>query len=112
MNCKLGDLAVVVRADLACNLGNIVHIIGDIELKGRRPVWIVTCKHPIIRRVNGKRCCCMRGPAPDNYLQPILGTSQGARERGVHKYQVGSLSAFLTESRHRPIFWGVLDIEA
>jgi hypothetical protein len=34
MNCKLGDLAVVVRADLACNLGNIVHVVGVCDESG------------------------------------------------------------------------------
>lgn len=83
MNCKLGDLAVVVRADLACNLGNIVHVVGvcdgsgDIVFKGQGHVWIVTCARPMTWLLNEERLSGERGPVPDNRLQPVRGTATG-----------------------------------
>ena len=80
MNCKLGDLAVVVKADLACNLGNIVHVVGvcdgngDIVFRDQGPVWIVDCARLMTWDLKGKRFRRLTGPVPDNRLQPIRST--------------------------------------
>ena len=45
-HCKIGDLAIVVTAELSQNLGQIVEVVGvctgkSLTLKGTGPVWTV-----------------------------------------------------------------------
>ena len=83
MKCKPGDLAVVVNAQCACNIGFIVEVIaphdgrGDIVFKGQGHVWLVKCHAPMTWYLRGKRYRRKTGPVPDSRLQPIRGLKPG-----------------------------------
>lgn len=77
--CKPGDLAVVVKAHNACNIGTIVHVIG------RHPnqaavcapegdvIWKAKARHPMTYDKNGVLRRRRLGPIPDSQLRPIRG---------------------------------------
>ncbi len=87
MRCRVGDLAVVIRANLPSNLGNIVRIVapcdgrGDIVFTKEGPVWIVECQRRMTWELRGKRYRRKKGPVPDNRLQPIRGVAAGEGDR-------------------------------
>ena len=108
MNCKIGDLAIVVNAEYCFNIGNIVRIIaphdgtGDIVFTTQGQVWFVECARPMKWDVHGKVYRRKRGPVPDSRLQPIHGgaadTSQkNARSQPTPKEFVAGI---LQESNH------------
>ena len=87
LNCKIGDLAIVVNTQLPENLGQIVEVLGlqkcgPLELIGRGHVWHV-------RTVSGRRTMFYKfvepgrteqhpeGPAPDCCLRPVSGLPDG-----------------------------------
>jgi hypothetical protein len=84
--CRVGDLAVVVNAQLRCNLGNIVRVIaaddghGVCVFKGQGHVWTVTCNRPMTWIDKGVRYRSKTGPVPDNRLQPIRGATPGQHD--------------------------------
>jgi hypothetical protein len=85
MKCRVGDLAVVVRADLECNIGNIVRVIAPVDgshaaFKGQGQVWMVECQRDMTWLVKDKTVHRRRGPVPDNRLQPIRGETRGLEE--------------------------------
>lgn len=81
MNCRPGDLAVTVRADLPENLGKIVRVIsheGNIAWSGfREPtcMWKVlaaSASCPLVYEYpDGKRISALTGLVPDAFLRPI-----------------------------------------
>lgn len=77
--CKTGDLAIVIRADYACNLGKIVRIVrqhdgsGEINFVNRGVVWWVTCPSRMKWSIGSKNFRRHTGPAPDDQLLPIRG---------------------------------------
>ncbi len=83
LRCKPGDLAIVVRAEFATNLGRIVRIIGvddregDLLLQAQTPAWVVRCEVPMTWRSKSKRYRRKQGPVPDAYMQPIRGNPAG-----------------------------------
>ena len=83
LRCRPGDLAIVIQAEFACNLGRIVRIIGVDDRNGdlifplHTPTWVVRCELPLTWRDNIKRYRRKQGPVPDAYLQPIRGDSIG-----------------------------------
>jgi hypothetical protein len=83
MKCKPGDLAVVVNAQCACNIGFIVQVLaphdgtGGIAFVGQGHVWLVKCHRPMTWYVRGKRYRRKTGPVPDSRLQPIRGLTPG-----------------------------------
>jgi hypothetical protein len=89
MKCRVGDLAVVVRADLECNLGNIVRIVAPVAgshdaFKGQGQVWTVECQRDMTWLYKDKTVRRKRGPVPDNRLQPIRGQTPGqAQDQGI-----------------------------
>ena len=84
LNCKVGDLAIVVNAENPDNVGQIVEVLGrkrkrGIDLTGPGHVWDV-------RTVTGRATLCYRyhledgriakhaeGPVPDCRLRPVSG---------------------------------------
>jgi hypothetical protein len=85
MKCRVGDLAVVVRAELECNIGNIVRIIAPVDgtsvaFKGQGQVWMVECQRDMTWLMKDKAVRRKRGPVPDNRLQPIRGDTRGLAE--------------------------------
>ena len=81
--CRVGDLAVIVTAELKCNIGNIVHVIGpddstgDFVFKGQGRVWKVEGTRLITWKIGNKRYRRKIGPCPENRLQPIRGVTPG-----------------------------------
>ena len=79
MRCRPGDMAVIVDAFNKSNLGKIVTVIGlhdgagDLVLKLKEPVWLVSCSVPLIWTNDKKRWRRKSGPAGDSALQPIRG---------------------------------------
>jgi hypothetical protein len=84
LNCKVGDLAIVVNTELPQNLGQIVEVLGiqtgrPLVLSGHGHIWHV-------RAVSGRKTLVYRfnevvirfvehaeGPAPDRCLRPVSG---------------------------------------
>jgi hypothetical protein len=83
LRCRPGDLAIVIQAEFATNLGRIVRVIGVDDRKGdllypiQTPTWMVRCEGPMTWRSNSKRYRRKQGPVPDAYLQPIRGNPDG-----------------------------------
>lgn len=94
MNCRIGDLAIAVEAELPENIGKLVRIVGK---KGLSPwsnfeeplhLWIVEALGPECPLVydygRGDRICELRGLVPDIFLRPIrphkVSTDNTARE--------------------------------
>jgi hypothetical protein len=79
MRCRPGDMAVIVDAFNKSNLGKIVTVIGlhdgtgDLLLKLKEPIWLVSCCVPLIWSTDKKRWRRKSGPAGDSALQPIRG---------------------------------------
>lgn len=83
MRCRPGDLAVVVSACHACNIGKVVHVLqlhdgsGDIAYAKNREVWLVRGSTPLTWTKGKKRFRRKTGPVPDVQLQPIRRRSTG-----------------------------------
>jgi hypothetical protein len=83
MRGKVGDLAVVVSAEIRCNVGIIVQVVaahdgaGAIRFTDEGHVWVVACHQLMTWYLHGKRYRRKTGPVPDNRLQPIRGLRSG-----------------------------------
>jgi len=83
LRCRPGDLAIVIQAQFATNLGRIVQVIGvddrsgDLLFPMQTPTWVVRCDQPMTWRFKHKRHRRKQGPVPDAYLQPIRGNPIG-----------------------------------
>jgi hypothetical protein len=82
MRCSKGDLAVVIHAARAENLGRIVRIAwadngkSGLSFQWAGPTWWVDAKGgPMLWRVGGDWLPLQCGPIPDEWLQPIHGNS-------------------------------------
>ena len=81
MRCKVGDLAIVVDAQLPSNLGNIVRVVaphdgkGELVFDNEGPVWIVECQQPMTWAWRRRFYRARIGPVPDHRLQPIRGNA-------------------------------------
>lgn len=79
LRCKPGDLAIVIRADIASNMGRIVRVVsasqGDdvLNFPDAKPAWLVQSVHTMTWYVGKKRYRRKAGPVPDSQLQPIRG---------------------------------------
>lgn len=80
--CKPGDLAVVVKAHNACNIGTILHVIGLYTGKSGvcapegDVIWQAKASHPMTYDINGVLKRRRIGPVPDSQLRPIRGAPQ------------------------------------
>ena len=83
--CKTGDLAVVVKAHNACNIGIIVRVIGlyngqsDICAPEGDVIWQAKASHPMTYDYSGTLRRRRLGPIPDNQLRPIRGLPQAKK---------------------------------
>ena len=83
--CKPGDLAVVVEAYNACNIGTIVHVIGlytgqsDICAPEGDVIWQAKASHPMTYNTSGVITRRRLGPVPDSQLRPIRGAPQAKK---------------------------------
>ncbi len=84
-NCKPGDLAVVVKAHNACNIGTIVHVIGlytgqsDLCAPEGDVIWQAKASHPMTYDYSGALRRRRMGPVPDSQLRPIRGLPQAKK---------------------------------
>ena len=76
MNCKPGDLAIIVRCgSVTENIGRIVEVLrAGGEMRGH-PLWVVGCPSPLIAVVpeTGQRVPRHSGLIPDAWLRPVSG---------------------------------------
>jgi hypothetical protein len=100
-NCKPGDLAIVVQAYNACNVGTIVKVLrlsGDQEAlytPGAYLIWIVEAAHLLTYDHSGVLKTERTGPVPDSYLRPIRGNPKN-EERLTESRKDDSLAALNT----------------
>ena len=77
LNCKPGDLAIIIDAYNAVNIGAIVRIIAThkkqnaLDKESDDHLWTVIAPHPLTYEINGKLVTKLRGPAPDSTMRPI-----------------------------------------
>ncbi len=79
MNCRPGDMAVVLYSDIPENVGLFVDVIEaddptrhDITLLHPGQVWICRARGRITyRNIFGQICHLTEGPIPDEVLKPI-----------------------------------------
>ena len=82
LNCKPGDLAIIIDAYNAVNIGTIVKVIAvhknqnALDKEADDHLWTVTAPHPITYAIDGKLIRKHKGPAPDSSLWPIRGISE------------------------------------
>jgi hypothetical protein len=82
LNCKPGDLAIIIDAYNAVNIGAIVRVIAThkkqnaLAKEADDHLWTVTAPHPLVYAIAGKLICKRRGPAPDATLRPIRGLTE------------------------------------
>jgi hypothetical protein len=85
LNCRLGDLAVTVKAEIPENIGNIVRIVGFFGVKrwfGFKepiPLWEVEAVaggRLVYEYEGGVRAYRSQGQIPDAFLKPITPLKQ------------------------------------
>lgn len=87
MNCKPGDLALIVSSVTEENLGVFVDVIGLPDGNIAMPQELGQVWHCKVRgtiaytSVTGKRIVTSEGPIPDRCLRPIRG--MGARDKSA-----------------------------
>ena len=80
--CKPGDLAVVVKAHNACNIGTIVNVIGlyphqsGLCAPEGDVIWEAQASNPLTYDFSGVLKRRRIGPVPDSQLRPIRGAPQ------------------------------------
>jgi hypothetical protein len=78
MNCKTGDLAIVIhQSEAAPNVGRIVEVIewaGE-RGTGRWPCWVVKATSPMnaFKPLTNEPTKSLEGIIPDAWLRPISG---------------------------------------
>ncbi|MEI6469868.1 MAG: hypothetical protein WCO72_10365 [Betaproteobacteria bacterium] len=83
LNCKPGDLAIVVDAHNVNNIGTIVKVIrkhSNQSAISKQPddfIWMVEAPRPMTYDHSGKLKFRKKGPAPDSILRPIRGHPLG-----------------------------------
>jgi len=82
LNCKPGDLAIIIDAYNATNIGAIVKIIAAhknqnaLDKDADDHLWTVTAPQPMTYAIDGKLIRKLKGPAPDSSLWPIRGIAE------------------------------------
>ena len=79
MNCKPGDLAIVVAAHNPCNIGSILRVLKShrnqksLLIEPGDHIWLVQATHPQAYEKGQKIIYRIKGPVPDSVLRPIRG---------------------------------------
>ena len=82
INCKPGDLAIIIDAYNSVNIGAIVKIIAAhknqnaLDKDADDHLWTVTAPYPMTYAIDGKLIRKHKGPAPDSSLWPIRGVAE------------------------------------
>ncbi|MFX3547684.1 hypothetical protein V8918_02840 [Ralstonia mannitolilytica] len=85
MNCKPGDMAIIVRCTIEENIGHVVHVHSSYgEVPGYGFCWNVDCPTPLIAvsLADNQRYRRNDGYIPDDWLRPISGVPVHDEERG------------------------------
>ena len=83
LNCRPGDLAIVVEAFNPINIGAIVKVIGKhrnqrvLCASPEEFIWLIEAPYPLTYEVKGKVVHKRKGSVPDSGLQPIRGLPLG-----------------------------------
>jgi len=83
MNCKPGDLAIVVDAYNPCNIGSILKVLKthrnqrELLVEPGDHIWMVQATHPQAYEIGQKIVWRTKGPVPDSFLRPIRGLPLG-----------------------------------
>lgn len=87
MKCRPGDLAVVIAAVNACNIGLIVRVlrpydkVRDAYFRWTVPAWIVESSTPMVYGTDKVEFVGTVGPSLDEQLKPIRGPEQKSKKR-------------------------------
>lgn len=105
-NCKPGDLAIVVKAHNACNIGTILKVLrpnrNQSALYTARDdvLWLVEAPHPMTYDYWGTLRRRRKGPVPDSYLRPIRGNPKNEEITRVEPLKADSSEALTTARRN------------
>lgn len=81
MNCKPGDLAVIVRSNIKENIGHLVTVLDDFQVMHGHHCWLVRSARPLMAKVGpvdvGFLSCAYM---PDKHLRPIRDPGEGAQD--------------------------------
>ena len=81
LNCRAGDLAVIVDAFTPENIGMFVKVLGKHRNQSACPaedvIWLVQATQPMRYEKLGKITHKRKGPVPDTWLYPIRGYPLG-----------------------------------
>ncbi len=89
MNCKKGDLAVVVDAYNPGNIGTILTVIRShrnqksLKVEPGDHIWLVSAPRPMTYECSGTLTYRKKGPVPDSYMRPIRGLPLGGKENNA-----------------------------
>jgi hypothetical protein len=95
LNCRLGDLAITIKAELPENLGNIVRVTGVRGIEEwwgfKTPIFIwevetVQGVRLVYEHADGRREYASVGLIPDVFLKPIAPTYRSRREQREECY--------------------------
>ena len=81
--CSPGDLAVIVYAYNAVNIGTIVKVLAvhpnqlEIQSHENDVLWTCQAAHPMTYAIGNKKKKVKTGPVPDSYMKPIRGEPMG-----------------------------------
>lgn len=110
LNCRPGDLAVVISAELPENIGLIVEVVGPwrgrrLQLRGQGHVWKVRTagqrKALTYRWSGGRKERRAEGPVPDHRLRPVSGLPDEAAGNKEDSVRVAAPRAALVGSTGR-----------
>ena len=79
LNCKSGDLAVIVTAYNLENIGTILRVLKThknqkaVLADKEDHIWLAVAPRPMTYEVDGKLIRRKRGAVPDSVLRPIRG---------------------------------------
>ena len=81
LNCRAGDLAIIVDAFTSDNIGMFVKVLGKHRNQSACPadevIWLVQAPHPMRYEKLGKITHKKKGPVLDSWLNPIRGYPLG-----------------------------------
>ena len=102
MNCKPGDLAIVIRSRTPSNLGLIVEVVrthspvdsGIIPMDSNAPIWLCESKGSHLTwaaaySIGSRQQNC--GPIPDECLRPITDMNAVQAVQHYEQAQVGDV---------------------
>lgn len=86
--CKVGDLAVIIRSARTKQdcIGRIVEVVGLAPFQnwGDEPIWEI-----VFKGIPPASCNKPHHAAPDSYLKPIRGDSKADETERHHEMQAG-----------------------